>query len=99
MRVLLSTVGSRCDVQRLVAGIAVEELGQEGPLVRPPDFRDWVDGLGVAFVPIGPGVAACAQSIAAAVRSDGAQVAAQRLIAPDSRSLRRTRDRARDVPG
>jgi vancomycin aglycone glucosyltransferase len=93
----------------------------------PPDFRDWIEGLGFPVTPIGPElrkltaasppatpaplspevgigtahapgtptadsltsalertlqpvVAARARSVAAAVRSDGAQVAARRLV-------------------
>jgi vancomycin aglycone glucosyltransferase len=55
MRVLLSTVGSRGDVQPLVAlASELRELGQEVRLCVPPDFRDWIDGLGIPVVPLGP---------------------------------------------
>lgn len=55
MRVLLSTIGSRGDVQPLV-GLAVQlkALGQEVRLCVPPDFRDWIESLGVPVTPIGP---------------------------------------------
>jgi vancomycin aglycone glucosyltransferase len=55
MRVLLSTIGSRGDVQPLVAlGKALTSLGQEVRLCVPPDFREWIEGLGMPVVPIGP---------------------------------------------
>jgi vancomycin aglycone glucosyltransferase len=55
MRVLLSTIGSRGDVQPLVAlALALRALGQEVRLCVPPDFREWIEGLGVPVTPIGP---------------------------------------------
>lgn len=55
MRVLLSTIGSRGDVQPLVAlGVALRDLGQEVRLCVPPDFRDWIENLGMPVTPIGP---------------------------------------------
>ena len=57
MRVLLSTIGSRGEVQPLVALAAeLRALGQEVRFCAPPDFRGWVEGLGFPFVPIGPEV-------------------------------------------
>ena len=49
MRVLLSTIGSRGDVQPLV-GLALElrSLGQEVRLCVPPDFCDWIESLEAA---------------------------------------------------
>ncbi|GAB1820889.1 glycosyltransferase [Herbidospora sp. RD11066] len=55
MRVLLSTIGSRGDVQPLVAlAVELRSLGQEPHLCVPPDFRDWIEGLGLPVTPIGP---------------------------------------------
>jgi vancomycin aglycone glucosyltransferase len=55
MRVLLSTIGSRGDVQPLVAlALQLKSLGQEVRLCVPPDFREWIEGLGLAVTPIGP---------------------------------------------
>jgi vancomycin aglycone glucosyltransferase len=55
MRVLLSTIGSRGDVQPLVAlAVQLKEFGQEVRICAPPDFRDWIEGLGIPFVPLGP---------------------------------------------
>lgn len=57
MRVLLSTIGSRGDVQPLVAlALALRALGQEVRLCLPPDFQDWVKSLGLPVTPIGPEV-------------------------------------------
>ncbi len=57
MRVLLSTIGSRGDVQPLVAlGLQLKALGQEVRLCVPPDFREWIEGLGMPVTPIGPEV-------------------------------------------
>src|SRR5215813_3391017 len=57
MRVLLSTIGTRGDVQPLVAlALQLKELGQEVRLCVPPDFRDWIDSFGIPVTPIGPEV-------------------------------------------
>lgn len=55
MKVLLSTIGSRGDVQPLVAlAMELRALDQEVRLCVPPDFQDWIEGLGFPVVPIGP---------------------------------------------
>lgn len=55
MRILLSTIGSRGDVQPLVGlGLQLKELGQDVHMCVPPDFRDWIEGLGMTVTPIGP---------------------------------------------
>ena len=55
MRVLLSTIGSRGDVQPLVAlALQLRAVGQEVRLCVPPDFQDWIDRLGIPVTPIGP---------------------------------------------
>src|SRR5512147_465920 len=55
MRVLLSTIGSRGDVQPLVAlASELRALGQEVRLCVPPDFQDWIGSLGFPVTPIGP---------------------------------------------
>ena len=57
MRVLLSTIGSRGDVQPLVAlASELRQLGQDVRLCVPPDFQEWIEGLGFAVTPIGPRV-------------------------------------------
>jgi vancomycin aglycone glucosyltransferase len=54
MRVLLSTYGSRGDVEPMV-GLAVRlrELGAEVRVCAPPDFAERLAGVGVPLVPVG----------------------------------------------
>lgn len=55
MKVLLSTIGSRGDVQPLVAlALQLHSLRQEVRLCVPPDFQSWIEGLGLPVTPIGP---------------------------------------------
>ena len=55
MRVLLSTIGSRGDVQPLAAlALELTTLGQDVRLCVAPDFQAWIAGLGLAVTPIGP---------------------------------------------
>ena len=57
MRVMLSTIGSRGDVQPLVALAShLRGLGHEARVCVPPDFREWIEGLGIPVIPIGPEV-------------------------------------------
>ena len=57
MRVLLSTIGSRGDVQPLVAlALQLRALGQQVHLCVPPDFRGWIESLGMPVTPVGPEV-------------------------------------------
>ncbi|WP_229023030.1 glycosyltransferase [Actinomarinicola tropica] len=55
MRALLSTIGTRGDVQPLVAlAEALRELGHESRLCVPPDFAGWVRSLGFRVTTVGP---------------------------------------------
>ncbi|MEH0971094.1 glycosyltransferase [Micromonospora sp. CPCC 205546] len=55
MRVLLSTLGSRGDVQPLVAlASRLKALGLQARLCAPPDFARWVATFKISFVPVGP---------------------------------------------
>ena len=55
MLVLLSTIGSRGDVQPLVAlAVELRDMGAEVRMCVPPDFRDWIEQLGISVTPIGP---------------------------------------------
>ncbi len=55
MRVLLSTIGSRGDVQPLLAlAWQIRMLGQEVHFCVPPDFRGFIEDLGMSVTPIGP---------------------------------------------
>jgi vancomycin aglycone glucosyltransferase len=54
MRVLLSTIGTRGDVQPLVAlALRLRALDQEVHLCAPPDFREWIESLGLPVTPVG----------------------------------------------
>jgi vancomycin aglycone glucosyltransferase len=75
MRVLLSTIGSRGDVQPLLAlALALRDLGQDVRLCVPPDFREWIEGLGMPVTPIGP-----------ELRSTGRASATAAPLTPDER--------------
>lgn len=55
MRTLLSTIGSRGDVQPLAAlATALREQGHDVRLCVPPDFVEWLTTLGFEAIPIGP---------------------------------------------
>ncbi|MFG1802059.1 glycosyltransferase [Micromonospora carbonacea] len=55
MRFLLSAIGSRGDVQPVVAlAMQLRALDQEVRLCAPPDFAKWIGSFGLPFVPIGP---------------------------------------------
>jgi vancomycin aglycone glucosyltransferase len=70
MRVLLSTIGSRGDVQPLVAlGLELRDLQCDVRFCVPPDFRQWIEGLGLAVTPIGPEVRPTAKASAVATIS------------------------------
>ncbi|MGW3287089.1 glycosyltransferase [Streptomyces sp. NPDC001002] len=59
MRVLLSTYGTRGDVEPLVAlAVRLKELGVEVRMCAPPDeeFAQRLAGLGMELVPVGPPV-------------------------------------------
>ena len=61
MRVLLSTYGTRGDVEPLVAlAVRLRALGVEVRMCVPPDdeFAERLAGLGVEHVPVGPPVRA-----------------------------------------
>ncbi|HTN90396.1 MAG TPA: glycosyltransferase [Sorangium sp.] len=68
MRVLLTGVGTRGDVQPVVAlAVEMRRRGHDVRLCVPPNFIDWVSGLGFTATPIGiamrqPGGAAAAQA-------------------------------------
>ncbi|MDT0469272.1 glycosyltransferase [Streptomyces gibsoniae] len=62
MRVLLSTIGSRGEAQPVIAlAVQLQELGQEAVVCAPPDFQEWAESLGIAYVPVGPELHATAK--------------------------------------
>ncbi len=55
MKVLMSTIGTRGDVQPLLAlAVQLKALGHSPSLCVAPNFREWVESHDVGFHPIGP---------------------------------------------
>ncbi|MGH8291643.1 MAG: glycosyltransferase [Steroidobacteraceae bacterium] len=55
MKVLISSIGSRGDVQPiLVLAREIESLGHRARLCVAPNFNEWVGSFGIECVPIGP---------------------------------------------
>jgi vancomycin aglycone glucosyltransferase len=55
---MLTTVGSRGDVQPILAlAVRLQELGQEVRVCAPPDFDELIQAHGIPFTPIGPRLA------------------------------------------
>src|SRR5215831_13676478 len=81
MRVLFSTIGSLGNVQPVV--VLASHLKALGHEVRvcicvPPDFREWVESLGIPVTPIGPEVRRFAASRPTATQPQTPLTAAQR---------------------
>ena len=55
MQVLLSSIGTRGDVQPIVAlALELQALGHRARLCVPPNFKEWVESYGLECIPIGP---------------------------------------------
>ncbi len=55
MQVLLSSIGSRGDVQPIVAlALELQALGHHARLCVAPNFKEWIESYGVECTPIGP---------------------------------------------
>jgi vancomycin aglycone glucosyltransferase len=55
MKVLLSSIGSRGDVQPILAlALELRALGHNASLCVAPNFKEWVESFGLTCVPIGP---------------------------------------------
>ncbi|MFG3002254.1 glycosyltransferase [Streptomyces sp. NPDC048340] len=68
MRFLLSTIGSRGEVQPVVAlAVRLKAMGQDAVVCAPPDFRGWAESLGIAYVPVGPELRGTAKQRAGAI--------------------------------
>jgi vancomycin aglycone glucosyltransferase len=57
MKVLLTTVGSRGDVQPILAlALELRALGHQALVCAAPNFHTWVESFGIRFFPLGPDV-------------------------------------------
>ena len=55
MQILLSSIGSRGDVQPIVAlGLELQTLGHRARLCVAPNFKEWIESYGLECAPIGP---------------------------------------------
>lgn len=55
MQVLLSSIGSRGDVQPILAlALELRLLGHQARLCVAPNFKEWIESYGLECVPIGP---------------------------------------------
>ncbi len=55
MKVLLSSIGSRGDVQPILAlALELKKLGHEARLCVAPNFKEWIESYGLECAPIGP---------------------------------------------
>jgi vancomycin aglycone glucosyltransferase len=55
MQVLLSSIGSRGDVQPIVAlALELQALGHRARLCVAPNFKEWIEAYGLECTPIGP---------------------------------------------
>ena len=55
MKILLSSIGSRGDVQPVLAlALELRAHGHDPRLCVAPNFKDWVESHGIACIPIGP---------------------------------------------
>jgi vancomycin aglycone glucosyltransferase len=55
MKALLSSIGSRGDVQPLLAvALELRKLGHDPRLCVAPNFKEWVESFGLTCIPIGP---------------------------------------------
>jgi vancomycin aglycone glucosyltransferase len=78
MRVLLSTSGSRGDVEPLVAlAVRLRELGAEVRMCAPPDYVERLAEVGVTMVPVGESVRAAMHGTAPPSPGDVSQYAAE----------------------
>ncbi|WP_153032869.1 glycosyltransferase [Amycolatopsis sp. YIM 10] len=71
MRILLSTIGSRGDVQPMLAlAVELRALGREARLCAPPDFRAPAEELGIPFVAVGPELRSTAKAAVPVAKAD-----------------------------
>ena len=90
MRVLLTTWGSRGDVEPLVGlAVALREFGAEARVCAPPDdeFAQLLERVGVPLVPLGPTVRSVVAGTKPPTADDAARLASE-LVAAGFDTLR-----------
>ncbi|MFI5916717.1 glycosyltransferase [Dactylosporangium sp. NPDC051541] len=86
---LLSTIGSRGDVQPLVAlALSLRAHGTDACFCVPPDFRSWIEDLGFAVTPIGPSLRSTAAVGTARPTPDQLAALARRSVADQFAAVR-----------
>jgi vancomycin aglycone glucosyltransferase len=79
MKVLLSSIGSRGDVQPILAlAVELQAHGHTSIVCAAPNFQTWMEGYGVGFFPIGPDLEKWTRSAAQAPMPVQKPTAAQR---------------------
>ena len=82
MRVLLSTWGSRGDIEPMLGfAVALRALGAEVRMCAPPDFADLLARVGVPLVPVGQSVRALVHGATPPSTADAPRVAADLVAA------------------
>jgi vancomycin aglycone glucosyltransferase len=82
MRVLLSTWGSRGDVEPIVAlAVQLQALGAEARVCAPPDFEELLARVGVPMVPLGLSVRELVHGEKPSTPADAPRVAAELVAA------------------
>jgi vancomycin aglycone glucosyltransferase len=57
MKVLISSIGTRGEVQPILAlALELRALGHEAALCVAPNFKPWVESFGISCIPVGPDV-------------------------------------------
>ena len=80
-RVLLSSIGSRGDVQPLLAlGCELRDLDCDIVICVPPNFKEWVESFGFEFVPIGVDVQKAGSFSAAKKKTKPARADMKKLM-------------------
>lgn len=55
MKILISSIGTRGDVQPILAlALELQAMGHRALICAAPNFQTWVESFGVEFAPIGP---------------------------------------------
>jgi vancomycin aglycone glucosyltransferase len=83
MKVLLSSIGSRGDVQPILAlALELRALGHIPVLCVAPDFKAWVESFGIGCVPVGPELRKLANPGAQSKRKKPSVSQWQKMIPP-----------------